>query len=179
MVKPYTISKSKKVKNMSTTKQETTKKTVVVNGMTIGITFTSEELAAYKQAELDRLQARLAKLQSMSDDETAIDAANTLKGKLSRMQKDGKEIAAWYSFTDLKASARTGDSLAAYLREQGIAETLIGSADRGYKQLLVSVTALKVAGITDKKAIETSCRAALGKTKVWSEHVIAYLLAHL
>lgn len=108
---------------------ETITTTTTVKDATITVTATSDQVNAFMESEVRKLQDKLNALKAADQGGILEIMLKTVKGKLDKMDT----VPAAISWDDLRKRARSADSLAAYLEEQGIEKTLHGSASRAYK----------------------------------------------
>ena len=149
---------------------------VTVNDQEVTVWLEPQEAANYIHKKIEGLQEKIEALRSLSPTEMADETAKSVLPKLKKVPPT--ELLKEYTFAELK-TARRGESLAGFLKENGIADSLFGSANRGYKQALAALTALRAAGISDSNMLESAVRAALGsKDNEWKELVVTFALAN-
>lgn len=147
---------------------------ITISGKDIAINISANEASSYVASQIEKLKKRIEVLQGFNEDEQAEEAVKSVLPKLKKIEIE--DLLDEYEYSELKFKAR-GESLASYLAENGIAKSLIGSAERGYKLGMAVYTALTAAGIDDKALLETQVRDAVGrKPKEWLELVIDYII---
>lgn len=108
---------------------ETITTTTTVKNVTVTITATTEQVNAFHESEVKKLQDKLDALKEADHAGIMEIMVKSVKGKLDKMETVPAEI----SWDDLKKRSRSADSLASFLEEAGIEKTLHGSASRACK----------------------------------------------
>ena len=147
------------------------------NSAIVSIEISNEQIFAFLNAEVKKLQEKLDSYNVMDLDTAGELAVKSLRTKVNGIEKAGK-LEKSYTYTELKKrTAGDGNQFKAYLRKNGIEETLLNSAERAMKEGLKALEYLKIALVTDKERIKLAVlNAVKGKDSAWHELTINWLL---
>jgi len=147
------------------------------NGTIVNVSITEEQAFAFIAGEIKKLQEKLDEYKAMDADEAGELAVSSLKAKLNKLEEAGK-LESSYAYAELKKRrAGDGNQFKAYLKKNGIDETLLNSAERAMKEGLKALEYLKIALVTDKEKIRLAVlNAVKGQNSAWHELTINWLL---
>jgi hypothetical protein len=145
------------------------------NDAIVSIEVTQEQVSAFIDSEVKKLQDKLNAYKAMDFPEAGQAAVDSLKARLNKLEADNK-LETSYNYEDLKKRA-SGNSFTGYLTELGIEKSLHGSATRALALGKATLAGLKLAKIDDKDILKTAAKNAIGgKNAVWREAVLDWLM---